>query len=458
MLERMGVSKMVKQYILSIDSEMKEYFGEKISLLENQMKDVFSQANLAINNSSYLYLIENFIKDILDTSISLIDYYVDGIYNSGKTVSRKKLKLQKQIPDDGERYAFTDKDKLFIEKYKSEKLVSLQLELQKAIFAYIENKLSNEIDNNDSKVIDLIKEDLDSSYEEIIDILVREILMLFKRSQIEEYKNLNIKEISIITEDESLCCPVCIAKSNKILKIDEVINDFGLKDGNHHSFCNYSLDPIISLGKNEELNNEVNTNIDFNILSLSFKNVPIELEYRINKLVSKFKIYGKKYLREIEFNFVKNITEENDWFNSVKSHYSNSENKSAIDNVLQAQDDLKDKTMSFDFNDKCYISINSLDYQSVEEIITRKLMNDSLVIDNWVTDRYQTKIDSKYVGNGIVIYQDPFVNQLAQDSPFDYLLESIIVYVNKPKQLEVLDKEIFDYIKEKIFNGIQFFK
>lgn len=498
---------MVKKYILSIDSEAKEYFDKNLLLIETQLKEGVLGTPLVSSNKYIVPIVEKGVREFIQTAISLVDYYVEGIYDSGKKVSRKKLKLKNQTPQDGKRYSFTRNDETFIDKYKTSKLTSLNMEFDKAVSDYVVEKITEKMqskwkfsDDEDSKafdyskqelvddemkgIIDIVKNSITDVYDELMDMITREILVLFKRAQIEEFKNLGINTITIIAEDESLCCPVCTAKSGKVSKIDETIDEYGLRDGTRHSFCKYSIDPVISYqnqlttinpfsevsihseynssfdDSSIRLNNEIKTNVDLTISSIKFTNVPIEVEYRVTKLLKKFQIYAKQFLREIEFIFVDNITEENDWFQSVKNHYiqEGKNDFEATNEALRAQDNLKFKVASFDFDDKYYVSVMSFDSQLVEEIITRKMVKDNLVISNWVNERYEEKQKTKHIGNGIVIYEDPFISYLSQETPEDYLLESVVAYINQPKKLEELDKKIFDYIKENVFNNIQFFQ
>lgn len=501
------MSKMVKKYILSIDSEAKEYFDNNILLIEKQLKDDIFKTPLVSSNKHITPIVKRNVEDFINTIISLVDYYTEGIFDSGKNVSRKKIKLEKQIPEKGQRYSFTKNDELFIDKYRSQKLSLLNSELDEAVVKYVVHNINNKIeskwridledvteldyskqeliDDEMDVIINIVKDCLSNVYDQIMDIVTREILVLFRRAQIEEYKNLGIDTLTTIIEDESLCCPICAVNSGKIKKLDDFIDDYGLKIGNEHSLCKYSIDPVISY-QNQitniyidstvnihtefnnsvnidslHLNNEIKSKIDFEIGSLKFKNVPIEVEYRITKLIKKFQIYAKSFLTDIEFIFVDNISDIDDWFKNVKQHYITTKNMNdfqATNEALKAQDNLKFKVASFDFGKIYYVSIMSFDSQLVEEILTRKLVTDRLKVDGWVQKRYDEKINSKHIGNGIVIYQDPFISYLSRETPEDYLLESVVYYINQPKKLRELDKQMFDYIKENVFNGIQFFK
>lgn len=497
---------MVKKYILSIDNETKEYFDNSLASIEKQLKEEILGTPLISSNRHIIGVIERNMTGLIETVVSLMDYYTEGIYNSGKNISRKKLKLKKELPADGKRYCFTQNDELFIDKYKSNKLTEFNAELNKSIVEYVTSiiteamqdkwRLDTEdttifdyskqqlVDDEMKDILDMIKENISGIYEELMDVVSREILVLFRRAQIEEYKNLGISVVTMISEDESLCCPVCTAKSGKVTKIEDIVSEYGLKSNTQHSYCKYSIDPVISyqnqvttvnssseVGQHSEftniindsgihLNNEIKTNIDLTIDSFKFTNMPIEIEYRVAKLVKKFKMYAKNFMRDIEFIFVDNISDEDDWFKNVKEHYISTKEMNdfnATNEALHAQDNLKYKVASFDNGNKYYISVMSFDSQLVEEIITRKIVKDLLKINDTVNEIFEQKINSRHIGNGLVIYQDPFVSYLAQESSEDYLLESVVDYVNQPKKLQAIDEKMFNYIKENVFNNVQFF-
>lgn len=495
MLEKMKVSKLVKQYIVSIDEETKEYFGKTTQLiLESVKKDIFGTP-LVSSNKAVIPIIEKHVKDAIYTSISIVDYYVEGIYNSGKLVSRKKLKLQNPPRVKGEKYSFTQNDKLFIDKYKSHRLSFMTHELTTAIVDYLSHLISSKINSEwdineynkqelvDDEMVDilkLIKDSLDSIYDEFFETIVRELIVLFKRAQLEEFNNLGINTVTFFSIDESSNCPVCNAKSGKIFTIDSITTDLGLKDGSRHAFCKFTIDPVISY-KNQvtdfkpkefglhseydltndidlKLNPEIKTRIDFEINKMKFINAPIEVESRINNVIKKLQIYVPQYLKEYEFKFIDNIADDQEWLDSVKNHYiAQGKNEfEASTEALRAQDNLKFSIATFTTNNRVLLSPMSLDSQPIENLILREIFKSQLTSSKELDDLFKDRKDSKYVGNGVAFYKKQFISYLAEESVEDYLIESVISYIISPNKLKVIDEGIYKYIKDNVFDSIEF--
>src|SRR5690606_9851875 len=115
----------------------------------------------------------------------------------------KKLKLKNDKPSGNQRYPFTTNDELFIGKYKSNKLSKLQMRLEEAVVNYSIEKINYKMNSKwyinseaDSKAFDYLKQELVDDeiveifdiieevlvdvHDQTIDILTREILMLFR--------------------------------------------------------------------------------------------------------------------------------------------------------------------------------------------------------------------------------------------------------------------------------------
>ncbi|MDF2534314.1 MAG: hypothetical protein K0R18_471 [Bacillales bacterium] len=507
LLLKMQVSELAKKYILSIDEEAKECFEKTLGFIQDRIKKEVLSAPLISSNNFMRNIIEKEMGDFVQTIISLMDYYAEGVYYSGKLITRKKLKLAKQQPNHGEKYSFTSNDKQFINLYKSNKLTQLTLQFDNAIVNYLVERITSKkiqgkwnldgdedythfeyskqelSDEEMNGVIKVVENSFSGVFDEFMDAIAREIIQLFRRAQIEEFKNLGIDAVVFISEDESLCCPICNARSGKITSLSDSISDYGVNGGTNHSFCKLSIDPVISYRnqitdlsilaevnthvetspfmkhKSTFLNKEIHTHIDFKISNFEFKNVPIEMEYRVIKLIKKFQIYAKQFMSDTTFVFVDNITDVDDWFQSVKTHYlSKDENEFKANNeACIAQDKLRFKIASFDYDNIYYVSPMSFDAQLIENMLVRKIVGDKITVTEWVKNRYTEKVNSKHIGTGIAVFQDPFISYLAQDTAEDYLIESTIAYVNQPNKLKSIDKSVFDYIKENIFNSVEFF-
>lgn len=482
---------MVKKYILSIDEEAKEYFEKTLDLIQTRIVQEVLSASLVSGYNTIISIIEKEMGEFVQTVVSLIDYYAEGIYFSGKIVSRKKLRLGKPKIENGEKYSFTNNDRQFIDSYKSNQLENFKLQYSNALVKYLIEKINTqefdykkqELSEDESKeIVEMIVNLFSNVFDEFMDGTAREIIQLFRRAQIEEYRNLGIDSVTFLAEDESLCCPVCNTRAGKVVKLNDSINKFGVIAGNNHSFCKVSIDPVISyrnqittLRSSSEvnthseyapfkfnsifLNNEIVKNVDFKIGNLEFEQVPIEMEYRVNKLIKKLQIYSKKFLTSKKFIFVDNIANVDEWFQSVKNHYiaKGKSDFEANNEAYIAQDKLGFNLASFDCGDVCYLSPTSFDSQPVENMIVRKIVADHINVDDWVNEKYNERINSKHVGHGMAIFQKPFISYLAQDSANSYLIESVVAYVNQPTKLKSLDSEMFDYIKNHIFDSIEFF-
>lgn len=501
------MSEVAKKYILSIDEEAKEYFDKTLSLIKDKIKQEVLSAPLVSSYDTIRNIVDREMSEFIQTVISLIDYYTEGIYHSGKMVSRKKLKLGKQIPDVGKKYSFTNNDKLFMDSYKGSRLKQLNLDFEKAVVNYLLDKLSNvktngkwNLLNNDDynpysyskqelsdKEMDMFVESVEDSFSDVFDQLMdavaREIIQLFRRAQVEEYRNLGIDAVVFVVEDESLCCPACNTRAGKIVNLDNVVLDYGITGGSNHSFCKNTIDPVISYRNqitNLSIFSDVTTHVEqgtfnnynsifidkeiahrvnFKVASFEFENVPVEMEYRIIKLIKKLQIYANQFLSHTKFIFSDNITDIDVWFDSVKNHYleKGKSDFEATNEAKIAQDKFFLKVASFDDSDVYYVSPASFDSQLIEDMLLRKIIKDKVEVTDWVKDRYDEKIKSKHIGAGIAVFQDPFVSYLAQDTVEDYLIESVVAYVNQPIKLKTTDISMFNYVKENIFNSIEFF-
>lgn len=503
MLEKMKVSKLVKQYIVSIDEEIKEYFGKTTQLITESVKKDVLGTPLVSSNHAISSIVEKHMKDLIHTSISIIDYYVEGIYNSGKQVSRKKLKLKNPPKVKGERYPFTQNDKLFIDKYKSHRLSSMNRELNVAVVEYLTYLISSKIngrwnldEDNNFEVLEYMKQELvddemdeilkfvvnslDSIYDEFFETIVREAIVLFKRAQLEEFNNLGINIVTFFSIDESSNCPICNAKSGKIFTLDAMLSDLGVKDGTRHAFCKYTIDPVISyknqvtdfkpkefgLHSEYDLSNEIDiklspeiqTRIDFNVNKMKFINAPVEIESRITNVIKKIQIYAPSYLQEFEFKFIDNIADDPEWLDAVKNHYmEQGKNEFEANNeALRAQDNLKFSVATFTKDNRVFISPMSLDSQPIENLILREIFKPQLEFSNEVESLFKERKDSKYVGNGVAFYKKQFISYLAEESVSDYLVESVVSYIVNPNKLKAIDEQVYDYIKENVFDSIEF--
>ncbi|MNR09373.1 hypothetical protein D3C85_1255700 [compost metagenome] len=76
-------------------------------------------------------------------------------------------------------------------------------------------------------------------------------------------------------------------------------------------------------------------------------------------------------------------------------------------------------------------------------------------VDEWIINRFNEKKETKNVGHGVALYADPFISYLAEESVQNYLIESVVYYINLPNKLEVIDEEMFNHIKDDIMQNIK---
>ena len=498
-IEKMQVSKIVKNYIVSIDEETKEYFEKFIKSIKERIKDEVLSSSLVSGNYAIGDIMEDESRKFTENVSAVVDYYVEGIYHSGKTHSRNKLKLPKQKPIDGHKYYFNYSDKLFIDGYKYNQINKIKVFIQTLLFKKIQDfirlKLNGEwvadddndyqflqyknqkIDEEDlNNVFVVIENSLSSTYEELIETIIREVIVLFQRAQIQEYDNLNINTITTYADDDERCCSICSVKSGKIYRLQDILDgQFGIKDGIEHALCKYSIEPVISyrdqitslyymssFSKKPEdyqysntdphLNQDIKSKVNLDLGKLKFFELPIEMEKRVQSLVSKLKIYFSEYFSETIFTFKNDITNDEDWIDSVKRFYLEKGNNDFQANNLafKEQDNLTNQVASFNDGKKILISSLSFDSQPIENLILRELFRWKVKVNDEVKKIYNNKVKTKKVAHGVAIYQDPFISYLAEESEYEYLLESIVFYIVQPNKLQYVDEKIYKYIEENL--------
>lgn len=443
-------------------------------------------------------IIKNELELFVDKLSDSLKFYSKGIFYSGKITVKKKLKLK---IDRTKKYDFTHSDSLFIENYIVEKLPQFENMLKYASVGYITEEITKAIreqwnieTEEDGKFVynkqELIDDELDeiteivlsttySIYDELLETTIKEAILLFKRGQLEEYKNLNINKVTIKSSNDSSSCNVCKVRSNNVLDVNDLTKEFDLNQDIIHPFCKITIEPVINydalkskINKDYNLsesaivdgmdNLHLNTNIETNIKQivlgkLTFNNVPIETEERINKLFSKIKIYLSDYIKQLEFEFVKDIVDLEVWFNDYKSQYLEKGEFKSDNEAYIAQDKLKGLISSYKTGNKIYISNFSMLTENIEDVIIREMFRDFKVEDQqWWKEKYEEGIKDDKIGEGLSLTKSIFVNYLSRESLEDFILESIVFYINNPNTLRGIDEKVYNKIKSN-FNGIQFF-
>lgn len=331
---------MIKNLLVSIDFEVQDCFNK------------------------YYKDWDSFIKEVEE----IIGYYKENIYKVGKVVINKKIGNATKNID------LNNNDTEFLDKYS---------------FNGFLDKLKLSLINYENQIE---KKEL---YNQLASIIIGELIVLFKISQINECKNLNIKNVKILA-DEVYSCETCKSISNFIYNVDEI----NLK--NIHPYCKLTILPIS--------NNQTNINTSI----AKFINVPHVFVEIIKQVTSKVAIHLKQHITFKEFIFTENL------------------NKILID------------------KDKVNIPIEFIDKINIDTLIVKEVLKDKLLETDltWWENNYNIKKNKKIAGDKCIIYSDPFINSLASNNYKEYFLQSFIAYVLKPTELLSTDENAYKQLNK----------
>lgn len=171
----MDVSKVLKQYLLSIDDELIESFESGVDNIERLIggeSSTLSQSGFQV----YEKVIDSGLNMFYDNLFELVDYYSDGIYNSGKLQVRKELNLpiEKQK---GKKYVFTEIDENHLYDYKDKRLIYFINKAKTNTKEYIYSMKHDDIINV-----------IYSSYNDIFKLLIDELVDIFEKAKSSEYE------------------------------------------------------------------------------------------------------------------------------------------------------------------------------------------------------------------------------------------------------------------------------
>lgn len=490
----------MKQYLVSINDEVQENFKLTIQSIKEEMAEEVFKAPFQSGFSAIKTIVNSSLDKFIDDVVTIMDYYTNGIYDSGKNISRKKLKLSTQ-KEASKRYNFTNLDENFIDRFKYQQLNSFGDKLKKASVGYVVYKISNKvqdlwgfveddaekfnytrqelIDDEMDELVEIVINTISSIYSEIVESITKEIILLFKSAQIEEYKNLGINNLRIKSSNDEQCCSVCKTRSLQVYDINQLFPNQVANKDILHPFCKISIEPIVDFksykGNNSEsnlseiftishehnfnLNSEIKQNIEsVSYGNITFYSVPTQIDEHIAKLMQKIKIYLSRYINPIDFVFVNDVIENKEWFDQMKTNYLLEYDELKADTKTHRdQDDLRGKIISFRLKDKVLISNFALYTKPIEDIIIRELIRELEINDlQWWESKFEDKSKQLSIGQAVNIPKSPFVNFLAQTSMKDFILESIVCYVNNPFLLQATDSEVYEKISSDVFNGMKF--
>lgn len=331
---------MIKNILVSIEYEINENF-----------KKYYGKWDLFIEE----------IKDILG-------YYKKSIYKCGKIVINKK------IGNSTKNIQLNEIDKVFLDKYLFDDFLNT---LNNAITSCTRNLNKNEL------------------YDELISIIIGELIILFKISQINECKNLNIKQVKLIS-DNIYSCDLCKTRSRFIYNVE----DFNIKM--IHPYCKLNIFPICD--KTTDLNTTIS----------KFKNVPFIYVNIIKNINMKLSIYLKKYITPKEFIF-----------------------KNDLENI-------------YIDNDKIYISLKLIDKLEIDKLIVRELLKDKLLQTDlsWWEKEFNKIKNNKNIGDDCIIYATPLINNTSILNHKEYFIQSYINYILNSNDIKLINNDAYKQLKD----------
>jgi hypothetical protein len=392
MLDRLQVEQIMKNYLVSIDNEIKESYAKF----------------LAGNKNDFVRNVNEFTESIE----ALLDYYTEPMYKSGRTYILKRI----YASIDSE---LTDAEDEFIFKYKSNTIGSFGRTLKSAISECFHDRVSDK-----------------EFYNQIIEVVIGQCIQLYKHSQLLTCKNHEINEIRLISDHDN-SCPICQTMSKFAHNIDNLLADIN----KFHPFCKLAIELPIR--------KEITANTIIPTTDIELINLPTELKVKVNNFVSLLKRNVPDLVTTRKIKFVNNITEEVEFNEFLLDKFGEErmqEIKPTVDNQVMY------------FKTEDVLLINNKALNRLEYIMTLTLIEDKLKDMDiyWWTNAYNNKQKSKYVGDKVALYSEPFVSYIAEQNAQSYFIESAIYYVINPKFLKTIDADNYDRLKEFVFNNIEF--
>lgn len=376
----------MKNYLVAIDNEIKSYYD---SFVKDDDIDTFT-----------------------DNCIATLDYYTNPIFLNGKNTIRKKLAL---IKDNN----INEQEKEFLLFYKDNKLNKFKILLSNAIKSCYEDRTTDK-----------------DFYDQLIEVIIGYCIKLFKYSQLSEYKNNDVKNVVVIT-DNKLSCNHCKTLSKFPQSIELLMDNID----DLHPYCVFTFDPdkVISIKDKILINN------------IQCINIPSHLIERIKSITTKLKISLPSLISTKTFEFVDDISQDDRFLNTLREKYDS-------EKVSILQDKLSCKVNIFILSDRVLISNGHL--SDIEYVIIKCLLMDKLndFDMTWWETNYDEKQLSKYIKEDISIYTDGFVNYVAEENFKNYFIESAVYYVYNPSLLRDIDIKAYDKLTIDVFNNIKFLK
>lgn len=328
--------------------------------LENELEDLY-------NNNFNDW--DNFIIDLNDS----LDYFKFSIYKNAKKIIFLKIGNNSKISLD-------DTENTFLSSYSFDTFL---------------DKLKKGIINNENL-------DVKELYDKIVEIVIGECILIYKKFQILICQNNNIDKFKLIT-DSSCSCEICQLNSKLILDS----NNFDIN--NLHPYCKNTIVPL-----------KFNVVQNLNLQNCEFENIPNEFINIAKSICTKLFIHYKKYITNKKFIFTD------------------------VDSI-QFKDDI---LISNNFNILCNLDITKI---IVEGLLKDKFL-ESINLSEW-EELYEIKKNSKQIGENCIIYSLPFVNNIASYNCESFVLQSMIYFICDPEKLKQMDITTYNKIDAILKNN-----
>ncbi len=342
--------------------------------------------------------------------------------------------------------------------------------------------LEKEIEISEAGVAD-IREAINDIWTEqryIYQRIVRtETINAYARTQLEEWLEQGLTEVTRHSIDDSKTCAICRELSRpgvNVYKIEDLLRlEYPLtqdpKTGGWltHPHCRCSFRPKVNWDFLDEIESDLNLitippdfehTTDFSSDESVVSNAPIEHKDGIAKLFERDDPEGR-------FEFVPDVSEDERWRNERRAElerfYGPAEGKRRYDaETREHRGRLNSSVLS---DGTMLVSGYAGDTFPVGSILLRpkaertwELLDegDKASITRTFKDKKKTE-SFTLEEQGIQVFGgEPFISTMAAQSPKDYFVESYLSYVNEPVKIRYMDAGMFLYLMENVFGGRDF--
>jgi len=264
------VEKVMEHYIISLNNELFEYYSQ--------------------------YKLNNDIGMFMTNIENLLYFYFNVFYITGVNITRRKL----QLP-----------------------LLSYNININNI----------NYLDMKVEKIKTLLNIININDYNDMLEKILQELIYIYRRSQLEEFKKNNIQEVIFITNNNS--CNICKMLSKQKQNIDVLITELNKE----HLYCYIKYDIISTM----------------NLF-----------------ILNKIKFSNKSLLTKYNFNLINNVDE----IKELNKFYSQNE--------IEV---FKNKFIAIQCDNNVYIND---EYPNINYVLIKYSIKDKLHTDNWWVNKFNT--------------------------------------------------------------------